>query len=516
MSRPRKRGPSHTPPAVRAPDIRDGSLHPPDLLSRLRDVATIGRLGLGGAARAPVPSALHKTQYLCDQDDLTAYAGMFPFMQFAYQAGLADWVAAVPIKRRCDTIYRPGKLCEVIVAMAAAGLERVSHIDDVKDDPGLCAMLGLDRLPDQATLSRFFSDATPAAVEYLQSVNRAFADHTVSFSEQQSRLIVDVDTRDMMVYGKQENTVASPRKNGNRIYTFEVATLRNSRDILGAELLRGATHPAPLFAKRFAGVLSQVSSQAGEVVFCADAAWYAGYVAEQIEQADKDAQVACRCKYAIRAQMRNGLKRAISSVSEEAWSQYDNYMEVAEVEFAFTETRDADGRHRRGKHPQRRYIITRRERDTPKGEQETLIEVPRYEYGAIITNLDWAPKRIVKLYNSRATVESILKESALGFHIDSLPSAKFSGNRVFCQLLVLAHNLVNLFRRLCAPDENKRQYVSGIRRQLLRVPGRVESDGDTTVVRCALCGPHVVWFDCVIAAFRQWLRPPPVAQMSTA
>jgi hypothetical protein len=51
-----------------------------------------------------------------------------------------------------------------MVAILAGGLERVSHIDDVKHDPGLALWVGLPQLPDRATFSRFLGDATPSAL----------------------------------------------------------------------------------------------------------------------------------------------------------------------------------------------------------------------------------------------------------------------------------------------------------------------------------------------------------------
>jgi hypothetical protein len=509
-------GPRFTPPQVKAPDIRDGSFHPAEFVRRMRSAAASDRLALGGVQHAPLPPALRRLEYVCDQDDLTAFAGMPAFMQFAYALGLADWVEATPLPRRGDALYPPGKLCEVTVAILAAGLARVSHIDDVKDDPGLGAALGLARLPDQATLSRFFADATASTVGFLEALNHRFSAGAVSFTQRQPRLIVDVDTRDVPVYGKQEGSTASPRADGDRIYTFEAVTLRNGRDLLAGDLMAGATHPAPLFGGRFAAVLEQLEHQTEEAVFCADAAWYADYIMGRIEQADADPRVACRCRYAIRAQVRDGLKRALVALDESAWERYDEYLEVAEVEFAFTHTRAEDGKAVRADHSTRRYVVTRKRLRDREGAQGALIDQPRYSYEAIVTNLDWSRKKVVRLYNGRATVESILKESALGFHMDSLPSGCFAGNRVFCQLLVLAYNLVNLFRRLCLPEQAQRQHVPGLRRRLLGVPGRVARTDEGSRLRCSRMGPHVSWLEHLLEALGRWLAPPGCAPVPAA
>ena len=78
-------------------------------------------------------------------------------------------------------------------------------------------------------MSRFFADATASTVGFLEALNHRFNAGAVSFTQRQPRLIVDVDTRDVPVYGKQEGSTASPRADGDRIYTFEAVTLRNGR-----------------------------------------------------------------------------------------------------------------------------------------------------------------------------------------------------------------------------------------------------------------------------------------------
>jgi len=290
-----------------------------------------------------MPSDLAQLAYQCDAPEVTGYAGMPAFMKFAYGFGLADLLGDLPMPKR-ESIYAPGKLSEVVVAILAAGLERVSHIDDVKHDPGLCVALGLEQLPDQATLSRFFRDGNPAQVSWLRARNRAFSKRSVRLQERPQRMVVDMDTREVGVYGKQEGSKRSPRRDGDRMYTFEVATLRNSYDILDGGLLEGATHPAPRFRERMRDILDQLCRATEELVWCADAAWYAAHILQEIERADADEAIACRCRYAIRAQIRDGLDQAIAAIPEGQWRPCDEQLEIAELRYTFKEVRDHDGR----------------------------------------------------------------------------------------------------------------------------------------------------------------------------
>jgi hypothetical protein len=416
-----------------------------------------------------MPSDLAQLAYQCDAPEVTGYAGMPAFMKFAYGFGLADLLGDLPMPKR-ESIYAPGKLSEVVVAILAAGLERVSHIDDVKHDPGLCVALGLDRL-----------------------------------QERPQRMVVDVDTREVGVYGKQEGSKRSPRRDGDRIYTFEVATLRNSYDILDGGLLEGATHPAPRFRERMRDILDQLCEATEELVWCADAAWYAAHILQEIEAADAEEAIACRCRYAIRAQIRDGLDQAIAAIPEGQWRPCDEELEIAELRYTFKQVRDHDGRKVKDER-ERRYVVTRKrlvDRAQEKG-QGALLEAPRYEHQAIVTDLTWSPRRVWAFYNRRVTVESILKESALGFGMDHLPSSGFAGNGLFCQLLILAYNYVNVFRRLCLPRQGRRRYVQGLRRVLLAVPAWVERASEALTVHCS---PRAQLLPAVLGMVSSWLAP---------
>ena len=489
-------------PRTKVADLRRAGLYEPDFVARLWEQSAPQCLELGPAQHARPPRGLTTLEYRCDRPGLTGFAGMPALMKFAYSVGLSDRLGGLPIRKR-DSVYSPSKLCEVVVAILAAGLERVAHVDEVSHDPGLCAALGLERLPDQATLSRFFGEVRPSQVRHLRQVNRAFSRQTVAPRARPRRLVVDGDTRVVGVYGKQEGAKASPRNGGDPQFTFEITTLRNSYDILDGGLLEGVTHPAPLFAQRFEAIVEQLGSETDEMIWCADAAWYAAHILQRIEAADEDETVPCACKYAIRAQIRGGLRQAIAALPEEAWRRCDADIQIAELSFAFRETRA--GKDERA----RRYIVTRKrlpERGADSS-QGVLVPQPRYEFGAIVTSLAWKPRQVWALYNQRATIETILKESALGFQMDHLPSGRFAGNELFSQLLILSYNLVNLFRRLCLSPEDARRHVQGLRRMVLAVPGFVERRRDGLILHCADVGPHVQRLRHILEALDRWLEP---------
>ena len=498
----RKSGKRFSKPKSQVAEARRGDKHAESFVADMLKQSASQCLPLDGQEYVRPPEALGKLEYRCDMPQLSGFAGIPAFMKLAYSLGLSNRVADLPLSKRRSR-YSPAKLCEVMVAILAGGLERVSHIDDVTHDPGLCAAVGVERLPDQATLSRFFRDAGDHTVKFLRHANRQFSRQTATFKEGLTRLVVDGDTRVVGVYGKQEGAKVCPRNNGRAQYTFEITTLRNSHDILDGGLLEGATHPAPLFVERFEALLEQLSGKCDELVFCGDAAWHSAAILQQIEAADSSEDVACACRYAIRAQLNNRLRQALAAIEEDAWKDCGEDTQIAEVQFAFVETRSgADERLRR-------HVVTRKVLPDKAEEagQGVLVPLPRYEYFAIVTNLAWKPQRVWHFYNGRATVEIILKEGALGFQMDHLPSSRLAGNGVFCQLLILAYNLVNVFRRLCLPKEHCRHHVQTLRRMVLAVPGYIRRDSEGLTIQCAARGPQAQLLPAIMSALEYWLGP---------
>jgi len=148
-----------------------------------------------------------------------------------------------------------------------------------------------------------------------------------------------------------------------------------------------------------------------------------------------------------------------------------------------------------------------RERKACFGEM-VLLDAAEFEHHAIVTNLHWRARAVWVLYNHRATIETVLCEGALGFHMDSLPSASFTGNQTYIQLLMPAYNLVNLFRRLRLPRQHSRHHVTTLRHLLLALPALLERTADGVLLHSAGHGPPVKLLPFITDRIRRWLLTP--------
>src|SRR3989337_2691598 len=79
----------------------------------------------------------------------------------------------------------------------------------------------------------------------------------------------------------------------------------------------------------------------------------------------------------------------------------------------------------------------------------TLFELMGYSYQVIVTNIEWlSPEEVWRFYNGRANAENMIKEGILSYSLDVNISHFYGANLAQFHLVMLAYNLMNLFKEL--------------------------------------------------------------------
>ena len=92
---------------------------------------------------------------------------------------------------------------------------------------------------------------------------------------------------------------------------------------------------------------------------------------------------------------------------------------------------------------------------------------------AIVTNLSYPPKGIVRFYNGRGTAEQWIKEGKYALNWTRLSCHKFVANQVRLWLFVLTYNLGNFMRRLVLPEDMKHWTLTSLQARLIKTGGRL-------------------------------------------
>ena len=106
----------------------------------------------------------------------------------------------------------------------------------------------------------------------------------------------------------------------------------------------------------------------------------------------------------------------------------------------------------------------------------------------IVTNMDSAPKDLIRFYCKRGTMENFIKESKNGFDFAAVssPSKAVNANRL--QVHALAYNIFNWFKRLALSAKMRRQQIGTIRLKLLKIAAKVVHSARYTIFKlCSSC-----------------------------
>jgi hypothetical protein len=108
-------------------------------------------------------------------------------------------------------------------------------------------------------------------------------------------------------------------------------------------------------------------------------------------------------------------------------------------------------------------------------EQLGMIELPgEWKYYAVITNFSLfheSLQSIMEFHKKRGNTENFIREEKYGFDLKHFPCLALIANQAFCQLAMVAHNILRWIALVQKPD--KPHFSKKIRRRFVYIPGRI-------------------------------------------
>ena len=350
------------------------------------------------------------------------------------------------------------------------GLERIETTKLLRQNGVFQSLTGLPSYPDATTLRRFLLRVAPSALSRLRKLHDRLLRHMTVRPRPPSRLIFDLDSTVLVVYGKQERARVgyNPIKRGRPSYHPLLCFEGQSKDFWHGELRPGDAHTAsgvrdlltPCFAKIPPGVRA--------VIVRADKGFYDHSLVEWLESQ--------HASFVIVARLTAPIKRKLPHL------QYVSPSRGIEVaEFRYQPLRWA--------HPARFVVIRRLQPDEPT-EQLTLFKLGRYHYQVLVTNLPLQPLNLWRFYNDRAGVELLIKQLKGDYALGHIPMRHFFANETYFHLLLLAYHLINWFKRLCLPPEFQNATLQTLRHQVLLMPALLRRANNRPRLALPASGPR--------------------------
>ena len=388
----------------------------------------------------------------CDHAGLTHFGGVWFFHEFLRVLQLRHFLAQNLAYSRRNNRYSVPQMILALVYPVLLGLDRIETASFLRSNGTFQYLTGLPSFPDPQTLRRFLRNAPTRIWEQLHRANDRLLQRFIHLPERRSRLIFDLDSTVVTVFGRQDGAEVgyNPKYRGKRSYNPLLCLEANSSFLWDTELRPGNAGVWEGSPDLLETSFTTVPPEIRELRFRADAGFGYDPVLDTLD--------IHRADYAVVARLTAPLKRLLPGLH---YQPANARWECAEGEF------------RALGWPQTRRIVVARRLVEEEDPQPTLFAMGRYLYRVWITNLALTPAGVWHFYDGRAAMEPRIRELREDFALRKIPTASFEANALYLEVIRLAYNLVTAFQRTCLPASWQTYTLQKLRFRLFLLPGEL-------------------------------------------
>lgn len=390
--------------------------------------------------------------------NVTHYGGVSLLHRFLSRIGFKDAVAVQVRLAQRNTRDSIGEMLRALLYPMMLGLERLETTQRLRPNGLFQSLTGLPSYPDATSLRRFLLRVAPRGLPKLRARHDRFLQRLTVQPRPPTRLIFDVDSTVLVVYGTQEQARVgyNPLKRGRPSYHPLLYFEGQSKDFWHGELRPDDPHTASGALELLDAYLAKVPAGVRLVIVRADKGFADHTLVEWLDTR--------RARFVIVARLTGPIKRNLSPLR---YGSPSRGITVAEFR----------SQPIRWPHPSRFKVIRRSQPDEPTA-QLTLFMLGKYHDQVLMTNLPLKPLNLWRFYNDRAGVELLIKQLKGDDALGSIPTRYFMANETDFHLLLLASNLVNWFKRLCLPPELQSATLQTLRQRVLLIPAQILRTGN--------------------------------------
>jgi Transposase DDE domain group 1 len=177
----------------------------------------------------------------CNHRGLSHFGGSYFFHEFLRVLHFRNYVAGQIHYPRRNRDYSVSQMLLALVHPILLGLDRIETAALLHSDETFQYLTGLQSFPDPQTLRRFLLNAPADLREQLHRANDRLLQGFIHLPKHRSRLIFDLDSTVLTVFGHQEGAEVgyNPRYRGRRSYDPLLCVEANSSFLWDVELRRG-------------------------------------------------------------------------------------------------------------------------------------------------------------------------------------------------------------------------------------------------------------------------------------
>jgi hypothetical protein len=438
--------------------------------------------------------------------EITAWGGMALMKRMLDHLGFGAALSEAGLPRPgSNRGYAPAQLITQFMISVWCGANRFEHGEVTRHDPVLKRIFGFARMANFKAVMRLFR-------RFTQSTNESVMDKLYRWMFEQiniNGLTLDLDSSIMTRYGCQDGAAKgyNPAKRGRASHHPLMAFVSETRMIANCWLRPGNAGTA----NNAQGFLTNTRERLGNkhiALLRADSGFSDNAFLDHLEEQ--------RLHYVIALRQTQPLQRALVDASG-WWGLLDDQgQEVPGIELTrFVYQADSWSKPR--------WVTGIRQhierREDAKGKTLSLFAddpvMGKYRFSALVTDMDLPAVTVWRTYRGRADCENRIKELKYDFAADSFNMKDFWATEAALNTVMLAYNLMSLFRQVLLKSEVMKKGVSTpiqhtlqtLRYKLFAKPAYITTESRKSILNLAMAMQQRQWMQGLWDQARQFDLP---------
>jgi len=412
-----------------------------------------------------------------EEQKLTSFSGLVLFQAFFSQICLKERLQSCFAHLRSSSIFQHSVITLLLIVHLLLGFRRLRDNRYYRDDPMVKRLLGLNILPDVATMSRQLACADDKSVEKLRNLCRKLClDRLQPLGLRRLTLDFDGSVQSTMRSAEATAVGFNKKKKGARSYYPLFCTIAQTGQVFDLLHRSGNVHDSN-GAKAFISQCIQfIRDRLGNITF--EVRMDAAYFSDEIVSALNELGV--EFTISVPFERFSQLKTIIAE--QRYWDHYNQDLSFFERSWKPKKWNDR----------YRFLFIRQKVRQQQKDPIQLDLFIPYqcgFDFKVIITNKRSSSKKVLNFHNGRGEQEGIFAELKSHCQMDYVPVKTRIGNQIYLLSAVLAHNLARELQMLANLRQRntteKRsplwifQELNTFRRNLLQRAGRLTAPHGT-------------------------------------
>lgn len=382
------------------------------------------------------------------QAPVTPLGQLVFFIEFLKTSELFDdWVNSCPLNYIFKESEKKRDLLGTLFLAALTGQNRYTHITGIRNDNVNASLLGMRKVVSEDTARRSFKDIDASACEQWQK------EHLKNCYEQLliEPWILDIDTTVKPLYGNQEGAEIgyNPQKPGRPAHIIHSYMMGGTRLILDCEVQPGKQSFTDHILPGLNSILDGLDENEKPKLVRGDSLFGNEKMLSNLEERSVN--------YLFKLKKTQKVKSLIelASLSGENWVNAGKGFEGVSSEISLY-----------GWTKKRRVIVLRRLVNVTRGRKpkddqlllpfrESLEEAKKYEYGVLVTSLEYDVLTLAQMYRDRSDSENNFDELKNQWGWGGFVTQDLKRSQVMSRIVAQVYNWWSLFIRLADPEKHR-------------------------------------------------------------